>query len=469
MYKHLRAASYFMLALGCLVSNLFVQRQVVAQTGDELSPAVVVSVASLEEQLADIEHLVGVAGFPQFAPMVGMGVSEYIAGIDKSAPIGVMLFFEEEIEIPNFLAFVPVSDIDRVLDTISEFVDIDDDDGGFVLTTDDDEEIFVKVEGDYAFVTQTQSLLESLPSDPVSYLGGNHEKYNLAAQVFGQRISSELKEKLIELIQEEAENSFRHMDEAQASIQRTNMAQSIEQMEMFLNDTEEIVLGYGIDADEGLLFNEIRLLGAPGSDFANQSNGLVGGPTSPFTGFLDDGQALSAHFSANVVESEAERAITHLSALKENLYELLEDEVPNPEAYVDIAENLFDVFEGALTDGVFAGGFLLDIGSDGCDFASGLRVPNSSKADEALRKIADLIQEEVAEISFQFDVRTEDGIRYHDVQIAIPEDEEELYQFFGGKYELLFGVADDAVYIAGGKNRVELLNKSRTGGTDRFP
>ena len=93
-----------------------------AQASD---PAVIISIASVDEQLDDVEHMVSAAGFAQFAPMVQMGVSEYLNGIDRSKPIGVMMYFEDDDPMPIVLAAIPVTDFEDVLDTISEFVDID--------------------------------------------------------------------------------------------------------------------------------------------------------------------------------------------------------------------------------------------------------------------------------------------------------------------------------------------------------
>ena len=160
-----------------LVASCLPVLQAQAQTDMEIQPGVVISSCSIDEHLDDVEYIMEASGFAQMAPLVRIGTSEYLRGLDTTKPIGSMLFFEEDTPEPKVLAFIPVTDIDDVLDTIAPFVDIDEEGDKIVLTADDGTEFTVKESGGFAFVTDKPELLGSLPDNPLEMLEKMHESY----------------------------------------------------------------------------------------------------------------------------------------------------------------------------------------------------------------------------------------------------------------------------------------------------
>ena len=157
----------FLLSMQAMLLALLLASQpanLCAQTDMDVAPGVVVSIAKVNEHLDDVEHLMDAAGFGQMSGLVRMGASEYIRGIDLEKPLGALVFFNEESpEQPGVMAFIPVKDIEDVLDTLAPFVDIDEDGDDIILTMNDGTELVTRVAGDYAFMAQDAEMLEQVP------------------------------------------------------------------------------------------------------------------------------------------------------------------------------------------------------------------------------------------------------------------------------------------------------------------
>ncbi len=196
----------------------------IAQTDMEMSPGVVISIAEVNEHLDDVEHLMGAAGFGQMSGLVRMGASEYIRGLDLEKPLGALVFFDEDTpEQPGLMAFIPVKDIEDVLDTLAPFVDIDEDGDDIILTMNDGTELTTRVAGDYAFMAQDADMLKKLPEDPANLLGDLPKEYGIAAKVMGQNIPESLRSQAIELIKSGAESEMGNLgDGPEAEAQREN-------------------------------------------------------------------------------------------------------------------------------------------------------------------------------------------------------------------------------------------------------
>ncbi len=457
------ACLFIMLAAG------LPQRQAVAQTEMDVQPGVVISASSLKEHLDDIEHLFEAAGFGSMKGMVRIMTSEYIRGLDQEKPIGAMLFFEGDKLEPEVLAFVPVTDIDDVLDTIADLVDIEEDGDDTLLTMDDGTELTVRVKDGFAFVAKNPEMLDNVPSDPASTLGELPAEYNLSARVYGQRLPAEFRAKMIELIRESALDS---MDEEgpQADLQRANFEYSMRSIESIINETDEIVAGFNIDEEGNRIYLDMKFVGLPDSRLARQCAAFADAPPSRFTGFLLDRAALNFHFCGKLLEEDIVQADAMIDELKSAGEKEIDKQVEKGEmtdgeakTAKRILTDLLNVLVDSMKAGVIDMGGAAIVSEDSLSFATGLRIASGGKLEKSVKEIAELARAEGAPLEFRFDTATEDGIRFHEVDILVPENEEEARQFFGERFKLLLGVGDDVVYIAGGDSAKELLTECRKG------
>ena len=77
-----------------------------AQAQQNAKPAVVISIASVDEHMADLDYLMRAAGQADAIPLVTLMAGAYADGLDRKKPMGAVVT-SSGME-PQFLAFVPV-------------------------------------------------------------------------------------------------------------------------------------------------------------------------------------------------------------------------------------------------------------------------------------------------------------------------------------------------------------------------
>lgn len=457
-----------MLAMLVLVAS---QRQAAAQTDMEMQPGIIISMAPLNKHLGDVEHLVEAAGFGQMKGLVRMGSAEYIRGINADKPMGAMLFFEGDNPEPEVLGFLPVEDIDDVLDTIAQFVDIDDSGDDIFLTTDDGTELTVRVQDGYAFIAQDDSVLDVLPADPANLLEELPNEYNLAARIFGQRIPEELRSTMVDLIRQgAAESTIPGADGPMAKLQQRNLEISMKQIESLINNTDEVVAGLNVDQENKRIYIDVKFVGTPDSLLAQQAAAMATAPATRFAGFLLDDAAFNFHYTGKMLEQDVSQVQGLLNDAKQTMTAEMEKGVKNGAMSEDQAESagrivgdLIDVVSESIKGGVMDVAAVVTFDDNSPALAAGMKMAGGDKLEDAARQLAKIAEAEKAPVEFRFDTVTEDGIRYHEVDILIPENEEEARKILGDRVSLLLGVGDDVLYLAAGKSGKELLEKCKRG------
>ena len=93
--------------MGLLLSvATLIPSQVRAQS--EAKPAVVISIANMDEQLKDVKYLLTASGFPELNFIAKAAIKGYAEGVDFSRSAGVALYFEGENTTPSVAGFIPV-------------------------------------------------------------------------------------------------------------------------------------------------------------------------------------------------------------------------------------------------------------------------------------------------------------------------------------------------------------------------
>jgi hypothetical protein len=164
-----------------------------AQSAPE--PAVVFSIAPVKEQMKDVNYLVDASGFGQAKFLIKSQIKYWTGGIDSARPSGVLLYFNGDNPVPKTVIFLPVKDIDDLLDTVSNAAEVDDDDDVIKITPSNGETLYAVEQGAHVFISPEEDALKDLPEDPESLLGDMPSKYNMAAHVYGGRVPDELRQK----------------------------------------------------------------------------------------------------------------------------------------------------------------------------------------------------------------------------------------------------------------------------------
>lgn len=432
-------------------------------------PAVVVSIANFEEQMGDVHYILKAAGYGQLKFMADTFMNNYTNGIDRAKNAGVLLYFNDESEIPDFMGFVPVEDLDELLDTIANAAEVEEDDDFTTIITDDGTEILLKEANGYAFISNKKESLASLPDAPGELLGEMPSKYNLAAEVYAQRIPEALRDQMLDAIRESSEMTLENMDEGlQTELQRKNLEMQMTQMEMMIGETDKLMLGMAIDGDTKSMFMDVEFTGLADSKLSKMLADSKADQPSRFTGFLLPGATFTANQCAKLSGEEADRYSEMLDDLKKSAMEEMEvdgemsDE--DMEQIQKAVDPIVDVIKATMKEGLIDSGAVLMLENGEINFAAGLQVANPNRFEEAVKELAKLIEEKApGEVEVNLNSGSHKNVTFHQLTVEVPDDEEEMRDALGDQIELVFGIGKKEVYFAGGSNPVELLKKAMDG------
>ncbi len=430
-------------------------------------PAIIVSMAELSEQMNDIGFLADASGFGQMSFLIKMQMEQFLKGIDDTKPAGVMMFFEEGAEEPIMLGFFPVSNMDDVLNTISDQAEVEEGDDFTTIIPDDGSELLLKQIGDYAFISDREEIFAAAPNDPAEMLGELPTQYNLSARVYAQRIPESLRTMALDMIEEGYADSIAEMGEFPGDLQEKNFEMQMATIKSLINETEELVVGFNADEDNGALSFDFQITGLDGSKLANQSDAQDNIEPTKFAGFLMNDAAFTVNTCSAISEEDIEQYQDMLSQLRDQAYQELGNDMPEEEAKIieKIADEFFDVLEDTLKEGRIDMGAVITT-DETLEFAIGLQVADARKFEDGVKEFVQLVenQPEVREnAEFNLDTGTMNGLRLHEIIVQVPQDEEEMTDVLGEEMTIILGIGDKAIYMAGGSDPKALLDKAMSG------
>ncbi|MEE2826742.1 MAG: hypothetical protein VYE64_08960 [Planctomycetota bacterium] len=433
-------------------------------------PAVIISIANIDEQLDDIEYLANAASeeMGQMSGLLKMQARGFTRGIDTTKSAGMMMYFNEDSPQPTTIGFVPLENMDDMLDTLAGFAEIDEGDDIVTIIADSGQEISMKQVGNYAFMSDQPGNLEDVPKDPSKLIGKMAEQYNIAATVYPQRIPEGLRDMAMGLIQQGAEQNMQMLDEidpVQAEIQQQNFEMQMQQMENLFNDTEEMVLGMAADQKAEAIYFDLVMTAKPGSEMAEQISASKKAGASRFGGFLMDGAAMTANMTSQIAPNQIEQTLSVMKNSKEQIQEML-DANPNmtdaqAEMTEELVDSLLDVVMKTIEDGRMDMGAVMMMNDGEMNFAMGVEAANPKKLEDAVKDVVKMVEKEVGdEVQFNLNAGSHRGTTFHEILVEVPSSEEEAQQIFGDQLTLVIGIAKDAVYFAMGSDPEDVLKQA---------
>lgn len=433
-------------------------------------PAVIISIASIDEQLDDVEYLANAASeeMGQMSGLLKMQARGFTRGIDTTKSAGMMMYFNEDSPQPTTIGFVPLENMDDMLDTLAGFAEIDEGDDIVTIIADSGQEISMKQVGNYAFMSDQPGNLEDVPKDPSKLIGKMAEQYNIAATVYPQRIPEGLRDMAMGLIQQGAEQNMQMLDEidpVQAEIQQQNFEMQMQQMENLFNDTEEMVLGMAADQKAEAIYFDLVMTAKPGSEMAEQISASKKAGASRFGGFLMDGAAMTANMTSQIAPNQKEQTLAVIKNSKEQIQEML-DANPNmtdaqAEMTEELVDSLLDVVMQTVEDGRMDMGAVMMMSDGEMNFAMGVEAANPKKLEDAVKDVVKMVEKQVGDqVQFNLNAGSHRGTTFHEILVEIPSSEEEAQQIFGDQLTLVIGIAKDAVYFAMGSGPEDILKQA---------
>ena len=343
-------------------------------------PSAIIAIASIDDQLTDIEYLAA-ATSEQLGVISGairFQANGFLPGVEFGKTAGAMLYFVEGQAEPNSIGFLPVKNMDDVLDKLSEIGEIEEEGDLITIIPDELDEFTLKKQGGYVFISEKPELLKNLPADPAALISDQTQKYNLSAQVFPQRIPEELRQQALDLIKQGIEGQLDQMDDLQASLQEAQLKMQMKQMEMWVNEFEQVTIGLDIDKGGERVYLDFDFKAVANSDMAKRLAAVKTTEPSHFGGFLMDGAALTVHNCSGISAEDAKNYVESLQNVRDVMLDEIVEEEDEAKAAVltKITNRLTEVVKKTLESGV------LDMGGavftdDGLNASFGAKIADS--------------------------------------------------------------------------------------------
>ena len=333
--------------------------KVQGQQGQAAKPTLVVSIAGVNSLLDNIGYLTRAVGTPEVGGLVTMMAGQYIQGLDTKRPVGMFIVMAGP--QPTGVVFLPVSDFAAVIAKIEESLGEPEDLGGGVRKISVQRDIFFKESNGWAFVTDSASNLENLPDDPSEMLGTLPQDYEVAVRVNVQSIPGSLREMAISQIREGFERGLEgSKDEDARELQQKIGQHSIKNLVSFIEEADQLTVGWGVDSNEGSTYLDVDLSALPGSKLTERL-ALLSGNETEFSGFLLPEAAAKLHFTSRAAEEDIEQTKLVLGMMRDKVMEGIDDddELPNDEARAkakEIVGAFIQVIEDTVASGRFDGG-----------------------------------------------------------------------------------------------------------------
>lgn len=445
-----RMAALAMLALAALP---------VSQLAAQVKPVAVVSLASIQETLADIGYVTRAAGAEDAGRTAILLGNAFTNGLDKKRPIG--LYIVQSAGEFQGVAFIPVSDINVVFETFKEQLGEPKDVGDGVLQVGTAQTAFVKEVNGWAFVSQSKANLLKLPENPTTLLGQLPAQYNVAVKVFSQNFDPQLKRLAIDEMKAGFERGLDNSNaDVDPEVAEALGRQIVGDMERFINESDELLIGLAIDAQSKKTYLDVSLTAIEGSTLAKQM-ALMQESKTAFGGFLKNDAALTLNLTSKLSPQDIQRGQQTIKQFRQKTMQQIDND---PDLAADkrgpakaVVGKFFDVIDQTVAAGRIDGGAALVLEPESIAFAAGALVADGKALEAAVKDLVALAKDEPEFPSVKLNAAQHAGVTFHRLTAPISENDKEARDLFGENIDIVLGTSEKSVYVAFGDNCEKLL------------
>jgi hypothetical protein len=449
--------------LKCALGLSLVALPTIATAQDAQKPAVVVSLASVDQLMGNVGYLTRMAGSPEVGAIITIMSGQYIEGLDTKQPAGGYVAFAPQ---PSGVVFLPVSDFETVVAKIEETLGELEDVGGGVKKLKLQREIFLKEQDGWVFASDQRVNLDNVPADPTQMLEGLYETYDVAVRANVQSVPAELRQMILSEIKEGFERTVAsEQDENKRRAQEEFGGRAIDRIVRFADEADQLTVGWGTASSEGKTYLDFSATALAGTTLADEIDAAVT-MQSDFAGFLIPEAAATFHFTAPVLKDDIQRTVLMLNAAREKALEAIDkdDNLPNDEARAtakEIVGSLMDVLRKTIESGKLNGGAVLLLEPQNINFVAGGFIADGKAVEKDLKRLFELAKQskENPGVEVNFDVATHGGVTLHTIDVPVPAQEEEARKILGEKMATVVGTGATSVYFAFGNDSMELLKQ----------
>ena len=268
-------------------------------------PVAVISVASANRMLQDVEQTFKSAGKPQIYDLIKgfLGGINDLKGLDRDKPLGFMVFVTAGIP-PSVtpIGFVPVKDMNELLKTLSNgpftAKKVPEKKNRYEITTPRDP-IYVAVKNGYAFFSNKEESLELNFPDPTVTAKSLAKRYDIAASVNLNAIAAESRTLFATILRTSAEGELQRRDDEPEMAYNARKARGMRDLawiEAMLLDCETVLIGLDASSKQKKIVLEAAVEARPKSKLAKMVK-KIGAKRSYFDNLLKSDVPLSVSFS----------------------------------------------------------------------------------------------------------------------------------------------------------------------------
>lgn len=425
----------------------------------------VISIAPVDRLMSDVSYLLKASNVPELGGIAVMMANTYTNGLDKTRPAGLMIKLVDSQPIP--LAFLPILDREKFFGALESAGLAADDLGSGMFAFDaGGQQLFVKENAGWLFVSQKQDSLADLPVNPAAPLAKLAERYDLAVRINVQQLPADLRKLAIDQMRSGFERSLAEQsgqtDEEKALAEEMGRA-SLAQIENLIAETEEVVIGWGVEQGNQKTFIELGSQFVAGSELAQQVAQFQN-VTSDFTGLVFPGAAITARMTSPVAEKDKALAKNNLrNAMRQLESQIDRGEKLPPEAAAAIkkfAAGLSSILSKTIDDGKFDGGASVTLSDNKLRAIVGGHVADGKSLATEIKQLVASVGSTPGFPKFEFDYATHKNVALHRASLSIESADPQARQVFGDSLNLVIGTADKSFFVAIGPDGEALLKQA---------
>ncbi|MCA9266594.1 MAG: hypothetical protein KDA60_22195, partial [Planctomycetales bacterium] len=431
-------------------------------------PMLVVSLSGVDEILGDVQFIMELAGNAPLGQIAAMTATPYTQGIDTARPVGIVVTANgPEIQA---LGMIPVKDLNKFLKSIEPQIGPADDVGGGIRVVNGPSKVYIKESNGWAFVSNSESNLGSLPANPLTALNGMDKQYDIGVRAIVKNVPPALKAQAIAQIRQGVEAKMNESGDAdEIETQKQVLEAQIKQWESMLNETDEIVVGWQIDREKQSTHIDISQSAVAGSPTA-ESLSKLSSVTTRFAGFAVEDAAIRTNMTNELGAADIERTISMLGPTRDSVMKEIDEDDDLPDAKSkatakSVVNKLFDVVEATVRGGKLDGAASLTLDNNTLSLISGMQVADGKKVEEALDELLELAKDEPKFPAVRKNASKAGNVNIHTMTIPVPADEEDARDVFGEELDVAVGIGPDSVYLGFGENCLSKIQSAIQGST----
>ena len=436
--------------------------------GDDDPSVAVVSISGYDNLMEHAAAIGEIVGFPNAQQMIQLQLMQLtggkpLAGLDKTKPIVVDIKLGQA--EPYGIACLPVTDLEKLLGSMpATWAKTEDVGDGVLLLKAAANPMYAKAGDGWAYFTDQKEHLANVPKDPASLAGDLPSKYIFAGRAKVQNIPKEKRAEFIGFFELMSQLQLAGVAEAGGDIEaeQAMMKSSIAQLSQWMDQTEDITVGVGIDHDQKNVYLDFSTTAVAETQTANSYKRFQKGK-SAHAGFLhvDATIAGAAHMTGKPAENDIKYIDDQEKMSQKQMIREIDDADDLSDDQKTTAKEalgkLLNVFFNTMRSDGFQAGFAMMLNAKST-IVMGAKVSDGDAVEGALKQLIGMASTQMGVPGADWEAENHAFYRIHTWK-NIPMTESVAKKCFGERLEMAIGVNAESIYLAVGGNGIGDLKK----------